>query len=375
MDQADFKHLDREEMEPAIDAHSYWGLRMSVDFRIFERLAIFVRGDAMQKRDHRKASGLWRKETVTVPVLPSGRDDPQAAQAQARMPPSVDTEKVYLQVFKDIPKQDLCMLLPGARVRMSKMDRGKIGLPMLSGLAIAVWNIFQNIANDLLKLVAAWQEPAALWAIASGAVGYGVRSYYGYHQTRQAYSLNLTRVLYFQNLDTNSGVLFRLLDEAEEQECRETILAYYFLWRYAGERGWTARDLDDYIEIDLERRCSLKVDFDIDDALIRLERMRIVEKVGDRHRAQPDCPGAANAGFYLGQLFQVQQPGAGRSARFRPNRKRHYERSLDSRPHGFDRGFGHPQGVRAGSEPQGPRQPQHRPAAFRCARADQARRP
>ena len=42
------------------------------------------------------------------------------------------------------------------------------------------------------------------------------------------------------------------------------------------------------------------------------------------------------------------------------------------RPH---RVLGHPQGLRAGPQPEGPGQPEHRPAALRRARADQGRRP
>ena len=64
-------------------------------------------------------------------------------------------------------------------------------------------------------------------------------------------------------------------------------LAYYFLWRYAGEQGWLPAALDDYIELELERVAKLKVDFEIGDALDKLEKLRIVEKVGDRYRAQP----------------------------------------------------------------------------------------
>ena len=35
------------------------------------------------------------------------------------------------------------------------------------------------------------------------------------------YQLNLTQSLYYQNIDNNAGALFRLLNEAEEQEFRE----------------------------------------------------------------------------------------------------------------------------------------------------------
>ena len=60
-----------------------------------------------------------------------------------------------------------------------------------------------------------------------------------YQSTRQAYHLMLTQSLYYQNLDNNAGVLTRLLDEAEEQECREVLLGYYCLWKYGPEQGWT----------------------------------------------------------------------------------------------------------------------------------------
>src|SRR5262249_7934911 len=145
-----------------------------------------------------------------------------------RLPGPVDTENVYLKVFKDIPKLDVMMLLPVARVRFTKIDRGWIGLPLLSGAAVAAW----NFVNDLFQNI-------GTWGLAAGGIGYGYKSYYGYRQTKQRYHLTLTQSLYFQNLDSNAGVLTRLFDEAEEQECRAAILAYYCLWRYAPEGCWT----------------------------------------------------------------------------------------------------------------------------------------
>ena len=68
--------------------------------------------------------------------------------------------------------------------------------------------------------------------------------------------------------------MYRLLDEAEEQETREVLLAYFYLWRYAGERGWTPAELDDYVELDLERRLNMEVDFEIEDAMRKLKRDR-----------------------------------------------------------------------------------------------------
>jgi hypothetical protein len=118
-------------------------------------------------------------------------------------------------------------------------------------------------------------------------MGFGYKQWASYQRTRIVFSLRLAESLYYQTLGTNLSVLFHLLDEAEEQECREALLAYYYLWRYAGTSGWTAPDLDDYVEMDLERLANLKVDFEIEDALAKLERLKLVNKVGDRYIALP----------------------------------------------------------------------------------------
>jgi hypothetical protein len=285
MERANYKHLTLEDIEPALAETSAWGLRMEVDFKVFERLAIFARGDTVQKRTLRSWKTRYRLEEVQVPIYQRLVMILKLRRSN-RLDRQIDTNSVYIQIFKEIPKVDIKMLLPGSRVRMSLFDRGKIGVPMLGGIVVTVMNIFRDIFDDILMGVV-FNHPAAWWGLASGTLGYGVKSYFGWQTTKQRYNLNLTQVLYFNNLDTNAGVLCRLLDEAEEQECREAILAYYFLWRFGGEKGWTAGELDDYIELDLERRLNLKVDFEIGDAIAKLEKLQLIEKVDERYRAYP----------------------------------------------------------------------------------------
>ena len=50
------------------------------------------------------------------------------------------------------------------------------------------------------------------------------------------------------------------------------------LWREAGSTGWTAEQLDDRAEAYLEQAANIKVDFEIGDALAKLERLRLVER-------------------------------------------------------------------------------------------------
>ena len=77
----------------------------------------------------------------------------------------------------------------------------------------------------------------AFLGLVGGTLGYGLKSFLGYLRAKDKYQLHLTRSLYYQNLDNNGGVLFRLLDEVEEQDFREAALAYFLLWRKAGTSG------------------------------------------------------------------------------------------------------------------------------------------
>jgi hypothetical protein len=295
MDRANFKHLSREELEPALHGASDWGIQMDVDFGAFERIAIFARGDAREKRTRRRLRNFYRFEEAMVPVY-KRLVIILKMRKHKRLPKEVDTQSVYLKVFKDIPKLDVKMLLPGAHVCLTKMDRGRIGVPLLTGAGMIAWRLvgsawkaILNWGDDVLNVVmgAASGNPWLVWIVASGALGYGYQSYYGYQQMKQRYHLTLTESLYYQNLDSNAGVLTRLLDEAEEQQAGEAMLTYYFLWRYAGEQGWTGANLDDSIEAYLEAATGLKVDFEVGEALAKLERMRVVQKCGDRYRAAP----------------------------------------------------------------------------------------
>jgi hypothetical protein len=289
LERAGFTHLSRGAIEPALACASDWGIRMDVDFSAFEHIALFVRGDTMQTRQRRRWYRLYRLEEAEVPIyrrlvmILKLRQHP-------RLRGPIDTDHVYLKIFKDIPKLDVLMLLPGARVRMTRLDRGKIGLPLLSGLAVAAWNVLQ----DLATLLESWaMSPNAMWALAAGGIGYGYKSYHGYRQTKQRYHLTLTQSLYFQNLDSNAGALMRLFDEAEEQECRLAILAYWCLWRYGGADGWTTADLDASVELYLDRYADVALHCRSKEALTQLQRLHLVEAVGERFRVVPPARAGA----------------------------------------------------------------------------------
>jgi hypothetical protein len=301
MERANFKRLTTEEIQAAVRGTSDWGLPMDVDLRVFERLEVYVRGDTLGERTLRRWWRPWRVEQVRLPLYQRLVLFVKL-RPNRRLPREIDTDAVFLKTFKDIPKLDLEMLFPGARLKMPGLQRLKLGGSLLGGGAMLGY----GVAGQLIEAVL---NPQLLLAPLAALFGYGYKQYYGYQSTRNVFHLRLTQSLYYQTLGNNLGVLFHLLDEAEEQECREALLAYYYLWRHAGAEGWRAADLDDYVEMDLERLANLKVDFEIDDALAKLERLKLVAKLGERFTAVPIEKALETLDFAWDNYFRYNKTG------------------------------------------------------------------
>ena len=289
---ANFHHVTEAELQTALEGRSRWGLSMDVDFSIFDRLAVYVRGKTRGKRSFRNWKRFWKLEEVEIPIfrrlviMLKLRED-----SKARIGPEVSTNTVYLKAFKDIPQEDIEMLLPGAKLKMSNIDKTKLTFPLLTFVILSAWNV---VVMPVLKFVglAFFQGPVgagavSLWGLAAASGTYGYRSYYSYNFTKNQYSLQLTRSLYYQNLDNNAGVLHHLLNEAEHQEWREAMLGYFCLWKYAPLGGWTITQLDDFIEDFLEKHTKVKVDFEIHDALVKLKRFGLVSEEEGTLRIMP----------------------------------------------------------------------------------------
>jgi hypothetical protein len=273
IERANYRRLSSDDWQRALAAASNGALRLEIDFDLFNRLEVFARGSSTARLARRRLKNRLRAETVEVPcysrliVLFQPR-------THKRFDQRVDAKNVYLKLFKDIPQADLEMLLPGTEVRMTLLDRGRIFLPVVSGVGLTVYKI---VTGAMVLAFAGLYGILAFFGLVGGTLGYGVKSFLGYLRAKDKHQLNLTRSLYYQNLDNNGGVLFRLLDEAEEQEFREAILAYFLLWRKAGAEGWPQPRLDCEAEIFLRHATGREVDFEVADALEKLRRLELVE--------------------------------------------------------------------------------------------------
>lgn len=284
MERANYVRLSRDEMEKVMAGASEWGIDMDVPWDAFEKVEVFYRGKGFGKRTHRHPIYRWRTSEVKVPtfarVAVIFKQKPHK-----RLGLDADIQSVFLKLFKDIPQVDIEMLLPGGRIKMPRLDRLKLGGSLTSTIGYVAWKLWDSLSSISGAILG-----GSLMALYGPIVligGYGYKTWYSFQVSRQTYTLQLTQSLYYQNLDSNGGVMFRLLDETEEQEVREVLLAYFYLWRYAGEHGWTTDELDNYIELDLERRLKLEIDFEIGDAMRKLVAAAIVTETEGRYQAVP----------------------------------------------------------------------------------------
>jgi Protein of unknown function (DUF3754) len=265
---ANYQRLSRDEIERAIRSPSQTGLHLQLDLDLFEQLEVYVRGHCMLPQTDR--AWVWRRRRPAS-LTPAYRRLAIIFRLRERSPLTdpLDTRAVVLKLFKDIPREDVETLLPGAKVRIGFLEQAQIVVPTLSGIGLTLFKLLKGAAAVAFAGV---YGLLAFLGLLSGVIGYGVKSFYSYLRTREKHQLSLTRHLYFQNLDNNAGVIYHLLAEAEEQEFRELVLAWWLLWR-GGQTGATAKQIDEAAERWLRERCGIEVDFEVADALEKLQRL------------------------------------------------------------------------------------------------------
>ncbi|MCS5622481.1 MAG: DUF3754 domain-containing protein, partial [Candidatus Marinimicrobia bacterium] len=86
----------------------------------------------------------------------------------------------------------------------------------------------------------------------------------------------IAKSLYFKDKGNNQGVFTMLIDSAEEQECKEAMMAYYFLLN--SNNKMNEETLDNVIEEWMEIKHKTKIDFEVDDAIKKLEEKDLLSR-------------------------------------------------------------------------------------------------
>ena len=293
LDDANFEQITEQDLDRAMREESLFHIRLKVNFRDFASQLLFWRGESTKKVTIRK--WLVKKQELVVPVfervvlLIKFKDEDYFSKRK-RKNLAFEPGSTVIKLFKNIPKADLEMLFPNVEVLMRKRDMLMLGVPglaggvgmimkagaaMLAGVGI-IGLVLKSYVYDATPNYPTPQEMASVVAalIAMGGLGgYVFRQWNAYKTRKMAFMKQLADNLYFKNLDNNAGVFFHVIDAAEEEECKEAILAYYFL--LTSKEPLTEKALDRRIEDWLEKKHGVRVDFEVDDALRKLRELEL----------------------------------------------------------------------------------------------------
>ncbi|KAA1258769.1 hypothetical protein LF1_12920 [Rubripirellula obstinata] len=267
LDQAGYTRLSQEQIEECVGVASQWGVPLHVDFSLFEQLVVYARGDIIGTRFKRRLRKFYRRESVQVPIYQRMVVMFQLSEDQ-NADETLVAASLHLRMFKNIPKQDIDMLLPCSRVKISGVDRVKIVLPSLGGFLMSLRKI---ASYALLFAVLALHWTAILTVL---VLGYLVKSTLSYFQTKNRYQLNLNRNLYFQKLDTGAGVGFHLAAQASSQRQVESILAYYAIATHG--QPISDRKLRRKCERIVRESINVEIDFQVDRAVKLLVELGLI---------------------------------------------------------------------------------------------------
>jgi Protein of unknown function (DUF3754) len=203
---------------------------------------------------------------------------------------------VLLKYFHNIASGDVYALFPNARVLMSNVDKFVLGVPALAtGIPILI-NLYTTITVLFLVLgfylgvTASVRDSDMKTALAalSGLValgGFVATQWVRYPRQSLKYRIELTDNIYYRNTNNNAGIFDYVIGAAEEQECKEAFVAYYFLHTAASPLA--ANDLDGRIEAWLQSTFRIDLDFEVADAVDKLERLGLLKRHGERFAAVP----------------------------------------------------------------------------------------
>ncbi|XP_066358904.1 uncharacterized protein [Miscanthus floridulus] len=172
---------------------------------------------------------------------------------------------IFVKHFKNIPMADMEIVLPEKKnPSLTPMDWVKFLISSVIGLVTLVGSLEMPKADVWVVI-----------AILSGVIGYCAKIYFTFQQNMTVYQNLITKSMYDKQLDSGKGTLLHLCDDVIQQEVKEVIICYYILM----EQGKaTIQDLDLRCEELIKEEFGAECNFDVHDAIKKLERLSIVHR-------------------------------------------------------------------------------------------------
>lgn len=296
LERANYRALTKDELDHAMTAESLFQVKLHTPLEDFRELTIYTRG----KRLRQETITTWfgfKKRVIDVDyfervlLFVRFQDAEHFARVKrTKLPFTPGTTQ--LKLFANVPSADLEMLFPNSEVRMKNVDKAMIGVPAAIGIATMTTKIFfvltflwaglrwigaeAGLHHDQVNIgTLAAEASLVLGAVVAIYLFIG-RQLMRYRFKKIQFLQKLADNLFFRNLDNNAGAMHRVLDDAQEEDIKEAVLAYRFL----ADGPATEAELDARVEGWFAKRLATTLDFEVDDGLAKLERLGLATRSG-----------------------------------------------------------------------------------------------
>lgn len=294
MERANFIELPQAEIKALGGDHPLLDVKTRTPLEAYESIRIFYRGRRKETVPQLNALGFKTNKTIPTETFddivvfvrfkqkdPAPRRKLPIGRKRA-LPGDAEPGSVMIKLFRNITRLELPTLLPEVTVVMSRKDALLLGGPALLGGVPVLLNILPAL-SVVLVVIGAYlgfsgevtqdklMKAVGALSVLIGAGAFMFRQYSNYSFRKLKYQKRVSDNVYFKNVNNNAGVFETLINAAEEQETKEVILAYHSLLT-AGPTPHIG-DLDRRIESWLKTTFGADVDFEVSDALAKLEGM------------------------------------------------------------------------------------------------------
>ena len=277
-----WEEVSDEEMQEALDGEDVFPISLDVRFDEFVTMKLYKLGEVTIEDERTSMFGM-KKEAVTIEAFDRiiqilEFHDESWFMERKRMKHYQGDEGrgLHIRLFKTVPKLDLETIFPNTSPMMRGVDKIKIGAPLIGGLV----TVAMKFGPILIGASSGDTSLSVIGGLCAALGTYMMKTWMSYQKTREKYQTQVSKDLYFKGQANNAAVLNMIVDLGEEQEVKEALLAYTFLL-VEKDKGYDEERLDDRIEKWLLDTFNRDVDFEVDDALAKLEDMRLLHTAED----------------------------------------------------------------------------------------------
>ena len=303
--EANFVEIPREVISRAFGEHALVRVKIKASVEEYRNVRMFRRGVRKEIIEVPVWFGLRRRPLEVefyddvVLMVATGSDAASTAKprkSRDKTGKKIRSGDVLFKYFRGIARGDLEALFPNVRVVMGVFDQFALGVPAIVGgvpillkLASTLTVLFAVIGfylgvngtirdNDTEQALAALSGLFALGAFV-------LRQWGNFHRQSLIHQKQVTDNIYYRNINNNSGIFNYLIGEAEEQDWKEALLAYYGL--LTATAPLTRQALGAHVEALLVQMFGVRVAFGSDDALATLKEFDLLVEEGGSFSVPP----------------------------------------------------------------------------------------